>query len=141
VAFCREVVGDPIAAVAVDGGAAVVDDGHAAEALTSTDVVRVSQRLYTGDDDQPDASYDLQWGEEPGEVTLRVYDVLGGDALVFMKQAQLAQFIADLQRFLPERKTPLDDMLASLEATAPPVSKPSPGTMQWVVEALTEDES
>lgn len=65
----------------------------------------IKRKLYGGGGgDIPDAMYELGAGPGDKEISLRVYDVIGGDALVFLTEARAKKLIADIQRAMAARQ-------------------------------------
>lgn len=62
----------------------------------------ITRKLYKGNDGA-DARYVLIPGTGDEEIGLRVYDVAGGDALVFLTDARARKLIADIERTLSAR--------------------------------------
>lgn len=56
----------------------------------------VKRLLYRGGGDHYDAVYTLYKGRTDKEAAFRVWDVVGGDALVFLTPAKVRRLIADL---------------------------------------------
>lgn len=56
----------------------------------------VKRKLYGASQDVAIASYVLSKGPEDKEVSLRLFDVIGGDALVFLTPARVRRLISDL---------------------------------------------
>jgi hypothetical protein len=56
----------------------------------------VKRKLYGARKDMAIARYELSKGLEDREVALRVFDVVGGDALVFLTPAKVRLLISDL---------------------------------------------
>lgn len=63
----------------------------------------ISRKLYGGTEVGDVARYVLDPAVSDKEVSLRVYDVAGGDALVFLTEARARRLVSDLQRALDTR--------------------------------------
>ena len=55
-----------------------------------------NRKLYGGTEDVAIARDEISKGSGDKEVALRVYDVIGGDALVFLTPGRVRRLIADL---------------------------------------------
>ncbi len=64
----------------------------------------IARKLYGGTEDVDIARYTLEPDDEGRQAALRVYDVIGGDALVFLMPAQVRRLIADLKPFATKTK-------------------------------------
>ena len=63
----------------------------------------INRKLYKGNDGA-EARYVIIPGTGDDEIGLRVYDVVGGDALVFLTDARAKKLIADIERALAARQ-------------------------------------
>lgn len=64
----------------------------------------ITRKLYGGTEDVDIARYEIEPPcDDHGDVAIRIYDVVGGDALVLLKPAQVRRFIADLTPFAIKR--------------------------------------
>lgn len=62
----------------------------------------ITRKLHKGNDGAV-ARYVIIHGPPDEEIGLRVYDVVGGDALVFLTDARARKLIADIERTLAAR--------------------------------------
>jgi hypothetical protein len=63
----------------------------------------INRKLYGASEDVAIARYTVASSGADKEISLRVYDVVGGDALVFLTDTRAKRLISDLQRAMAAR--------------------------------------